>query len=174
MNYEKYNTSERSTCSITDETTGTQIITGGRNLATGVVVSRVTRYDSLGFVEDLPSFNIERLDHGCGTYMIEDGALVLLVVGGYNSGNSDISSTELLPSPSSAWVMANSLPRPLYGMRGVTLAEVHNITRGLGFASGTRDEVYSWTDDAWLEDERAQELPCCVHHPDGYGPNGVL
>ena len=39
-------------------------------------MSRVARYDSLGFVEDLPSFNIERWDHGCGTYMIEDGTLV--------------------------------------------------------------------------------------------------
>jgi len=144
------------TCSIPDQTTETLIITGGRN-ASGVIVSRVARYDTLGFVEELPSINIERWDHGCGAYMKEDGAQVLLVTGGYNKGNSDISSTELLPSPSSAWVMASSLPRALYGMKGVTVAGVLYITGGFGFSSNTRNEVYSWTDDEWLEVGKMKE-----------------
>ena len=41
-----------------------------------MVVPRVARYDTLGFVEELPSINIERWDHGCGAYMRDDGIQV--------------------------------------------------------------------------------------------------
>jgi len=138
------------TCSIPDQTTGTLIITGGRNLGWEETVSSwVTRYDTLGFVEDLPSMNIERYHHGCGAYLREDGTQVLLVAGGYNKVYSPISSTELLTSPSSAWVLANNLPRPMYGIRGVTVSGVLYMT---GF-----NEVYSWTGDAWLEAGKMKE-----------------
>ena len=55
-------------------------------------MSRVARYDGLGFVEDLPSFNIERWDHGCGTYMNEDGTQVR----SWESGNFIINTLKIL------------------------------------------------------------------------------
>jgi len=142
--------SRYATCSIPSQTTGTLVITGGRS-ATGEVVSWATRYDTLGYVEDLPSLNIKRWAHGCGAYLREDGTEVLLVAGGYNKMNDDISSTELFISPSSAWVFANKLPRDMYGMKGVTVGGVLYMIGGFSFSGGIRNEVYSWTEDTWLE-----------------------
>merc|ERR1712098_654694 len=64
-------------CSFPDKTTDTLIITGGQFLG-----SRVTRYSTSGFVEDLPRFNKGRLYHGCGSYLKEDGMQVFMVAGG--------------------------------------------------------------------------------------------
>ena len=50
-------------------------------------MTRVARYDRLGFLEDLPAFNVERWDHGCGAYMKEDGTQV----------RSEVLKKELLP-----------------------------------------------------------------------------
>ena len=59
-------------CSIHDVTTDTLIITGGNETK-----KYVTRYDLLGFVEDLPSLNNGRYAHGCGAYLREDGTQVI-------------------------------------------------------------------------------------------------
>ena len=48
------------------------------------------------------------------------------MAGGY--GDDYISSTEVLASTSSAWVLANSLPRSMDGLRGVTIANSFFIT----------------------------------------------
>ena len=47
---------------------------------------------------------------------------------GGGDGSHRISSTEVLASTSSAWVLANSLPRSLQGLRGVTIANSFFIT----------------------------------------------
>ena len=52
-------------------------------------MTRVARYDRLGFLEDLPAFNVERWDHGCGAYLKEDGTQV----------KSEVLIKELLPQP---------------------------------------------------------------------------
>jgi len=138
-------------CTIVDHTTGTLIVTGGEVGYPYHVVGTVSRYDTLGFVEDLPSMNIERWTHGCGSYLRDDGSQVLLVTGGYNVQWTDVDSTEILPPDSSSWVWAAKLPRQMYGMKGVTLGGVLYMTGGFGFSSSSRDEVYSWTEESWVE-----------------------
>ena len=58
-------------CSFPDKITNTLIMTGGQHIG-----SRVTRYSTSGFVEDLPRLNEGRHNHGCGAYLREDGAHV--------------------------------------------------------------------------------------------------
>ena len=57
---------------------------------------------------------------------------MLLVTGGLTLSDypiiDSLSSTELLPSTTSAWVVAKPLPRTLYGMKGVTLGGVLYLT----------------------------------------------
>ena len=50
------------------------------------------------------------------------------MAGGGDDDYNSISSTEVLASTSSAWVLANSLPRSMYGLRGVTIANSFFIT----------------------------------------------
>ena len=39
----------------------------------------VSRYDTAGFVEDLPSLNEGRYDHGCGAYTGDTGEQVIVI-----------------------------------------------------------------------------------------------
>ena len=94
---------------------------------------------------------------------------MFLVAGGLDLSDypiiDSLSSTEVLSTTSSAWVVANPLPRTLYGMKGVTLGGVLYIT-GIAYVwkvyadiwlsggsdgNGARDEVYSWTGESWVE-----------------------
>ena len=124
-------------CSIPDKTTDTIIITGGIN-----TTNTVTRYDGLGFLEDLPSLTDGRYDHGCGAYVTEDGiqvsciinytlysacCQVYLVAGGHN-GDDYLSSTEILSTTISTWVLANPLPRKMSGVSSLSLAGVLYMT----------------------------------------------
>ena len=63
----------RRACSISDYTTDTVIITGG-----WYAMSTVTRYDISGFLEDLPSLNEGRDNHGCAAFSREDSTLVFV------------------------------------------------------------------------------------------------
>merc|ERR1719369_1453224 len=119
-------------CSIPDQTTNTLVITGGY-----FTMDRVSRYDQLGFLEDLPSLNFGKWNHGCGAYLREDGTQVLLVAGGdvFNT-----TPTEILPSDSSSWVLANPLPRKIYGVRGINVGGVLYMTGGYDDTSD-RDEI---------------------------------
>ena len=111
------------------------IITGG---------DTVSRYSTLGFLEDLPALNEYRRNHGCGAYSSEDGTQVrllsdicnfdihhiqtLLVTGGLNGFGEPLATTEILTSSSSVWSLATPLPRTLHGLRGVTLDGALYIT----------------------------------------------
>ena len=61
----------RNACAIADLTSDSVIVTGGYN-----TMHNVSRYDLLGWVEDLPPLLNGRTDHGCGAYMKEDGSQV--------------------------------------------------------------------------------------------------
>ena len=105
----------------------------------------VSRYNTDGFVEDLPSLNEGRYYHGCGVYTVDSGDQVIvityntlyycyykycqvfLVTGGLDESGY-LSSTELLTSSTSSWTMANNLPRSMYAMRGVTLGGILYMT----------------------------------------------
>ena len=92
-------------------------------------------------MEDLPSLNEGRSDHGCGVYSVDTGdqvsitlyycyykhCQVFLVTGGWGESGR-LSSTELLTSSTSSWTMANNLPRSMSGVRGVTLGGVLYMT----------------------------------------------
>ena len=60
-------TSYRRACGFADEDDDTYIITGGsHNYETKTTVSR---YNTDGWMEDLPSLNNGRSGHACGTYL---------------------------------------------------------------------------------------------------------
>ena len=53
---------------------------------------------------------------------------VYLVTGGLGWSDGYLSSTELLTSTTSRWIMANNLPRSMAGMSGVTLGGLLYMT----------------------------------------------
>ena len=61
----------RYSCSIHDETTNTLVITGGY-----YTLHNVSRYDTLGYLEELPSLINARWNHACGAYLREDNTQV--------------------------------------------------------------------------------------------------
>ena len=104
----------------------------------------VSRYGTAGYIEDLPSLNQGRYNHGCGAYTDDSGEQViaitlhytvyyqqyyqvLMVAGGWG-GSNYLSSTEMLTRTSSTWVMVNNLPRRISGVRGVTLGNILYMT----------------------------------------------
>ena len=62
----------RYTCSIVDS--DTLLVTGGYDTE-----RTVSRYDTTGFVEDLPSLYAGRWDHGCGAYTGDTGEQVIVI-----------------------------------------------------------------------------------------------
>merc|ERR1712123_58054 len=105
LNYET-----RGSCTIEDDDTNSIIITGGMG-------DEVTRYDLLGYLEDLPSMLRIRNAHGCGSYLNSDGAQVLLAAGGFDHVAYEyMASTELLTVGSDVWTMATPLPGFMYCM----------------------------------------------------------
>ena len=54
---------------LEDKSTDSIIVTGGMG-------NEVTRYDLLGYLEDLPSMLRIRNNHGCGSYVNSDGTQV--------------------------------------------------------------------------------------------------
>ena len=118
-------------------TSDTVVVTGGLHTRT-----RVTRYGTAGVLESLPSLREGRYTHGCGAYRQAGDqvrqwylylhciqAQVIIVAGGY--GEHRLSSTEILRSSSSSWVLTSPLPRQLSGLRGATVDQVFLIT-GMG------------------------------------------
>jgi len=135
-------------CSIVDS--GTLLVTGG------VYTQRtVSRYNTAGFVEDLPALNEGRYDHGCGAYTGDTGEQVFLVTGGYNGAGGSLSSTEVWSSSSSSWTMATNLPRSMTGIRGVTLGGVLYMTGG--YDGDFYDGIYQWTGTDWEEVGKMKE-----------------
>ena len=61
----------RQACAIPDMITDSVFITGGYNTQ-----HMVSRYDMMGWVEDLPQLIEGRWDHGCGSYLRVDGTQV--------------------------------------------------------------------------------------------------
>jgi len=140
----------RNACSMRDLTSSSLIITGGYKTK-----HTVSRYDSQGFVEDLPSLVKGRSKHGCASYLREDGTQVLLVAGGDNGGylNDHEASTEVLTADSSTWTLANPLPTALIGLQGVTLGGRVYMTGGYTEDDDLVSDILVWLDEeqAWEE-----------------------
>merc|ERR1712107_139187 len=92
------------------------IMTGGVGTPT-----TVSRYSQTGWIEDLPSLNTGRYNHGCSTYLDSNNQQIYLVTGG-SSGSIYLSSTEQLVKGGGSWtIKENSLPARLYSLRSITL-----------------------------------------------------
>ena len=61
----------RDACSVPDSATNTVVVTGGF-----WTMTTVSRYGREGYIEDLPSLNTGRKNHGCAGYRQQFGALV--------------------------------------------------------------------------------------------------
>jgi len=138
-------------CSIADLTSESGIITGGYHGHPYYLSNKVTRYDKLGFLENLPSLLIGRTMHGCGAYLREeDGTQVLLVAGGAATTHDIIDSTEILISGQSVWSLTNPLPKKLTGIRtAVTSVEGKLYLTG-GYdddAEEESNEVITWVEE---------------------------
>jgi len=108
----KYNLSEA--CSIQfDEYV---IITGGLYTYT-----TVSKYNSNGWVTDLPQLITGRRSHGCSHFYSNSNTLVYLVAGGIASDDSHLSSTEIFSDGSLNWSYAEDLPSQRHGLAGITL-----------------------------------------------------
>jgi len=140
-------------CAIKDQTSNSVVITGGDYLFKSK--NTVSRYGLTGFIEDMPSMNVERKWHGCGSYFRKDGTQVLLVAGGTEAYDhlEGHTSTELLIGSSSDWVFSKPLPRPHFLMGSVTMDGVVYFTGGMEnfLYDNIYDEILAWIDEAWVE-----------------------
>jgi len=102
------------------------VITGGRDISSpGGVLRTVTRYSRTGQTETLPQLNVARYYHACGSYLTDEGDMVLLVTGGEQwSGVRDIAldSTEALEDiMAGTWRLTAPLPSGRYGLRAASV-----------------------------------------------------
>jgi len=78
-------------------------------------------YDINGFVEELPSLNTPRKEHGCGHYKNNDDKVVYLVTGGYLIYEY-LDSTELLIKGDESWIISEKkLPTGRFGLVGISI-----------------------------------------------------
>ena len=65
-------------CAIGDDETGTVLITGGRIYSDSgtAVTSRVSRYNTTGWMEDIAELNQARAVHACSSYLRQNGERV--------------------------------------------------------------------------------------------------
>lgn len=96
------------------------IITGGRYTRT-----TVSQYSPAGHVSDLPSLNVGRWYHACGTFVSSNFEQVYLVTGG-----TYLSSTEVLTAGGDKWTFAGELPHALRGIKAVSINNVIIATGG--------------------------------------------
>ena len=72
-----FSTRKFSACGISDEETGTVLITGGYNGSESKSLTRVSRYNTTGWVEDIAELNIARANHACSSYISQSGERVI-------------------------------------------------------------------------------------------------
>merc|ERR1712062_498931 len=101
------------------------VITGGYKTLT-----TASQYSQEGWLRDLPPLQQGRYYHGCSYFQSVDGTKTLLVTGGRDGSNSDLSSTELLVGNASAWAITGELPTPRYGLRGTNINNKVLMTGG--------------------------------------------
>jgi len=101
------------------------IITGG-----SYTMTTVSRYNMIGWVEDLPSLNHRgRMGHACGHYYSLSNELFYLVTGGWDGGNY-LATTEIMSSGSGGWKSVGRLPSVRHSPRGITVANRIFVTGG--------------------------------------------
>merc|ERR550539_1365790 len=67
------------------------VITGGIDYSSpDWALRRVTRYSRTGQTETLPQLKVGRWNHACGSYLTDEGDMVLLVTGGWQYSGSGV------------------------------------------------------------------------------------
>merc|ERR1711971_1012685 len=95
----------------------------------------------------MPSLNTGRGNHGCTNYYTGEEQ-VLLVTGGFGFGFLD--STEVL-RPGSEWqeITSARLPRPLAGVRVITVNNNRVLLFGGRGSDDTSEEILEYKDGRW-------------------------
>jgi len=119
------------------------IVTGGYYSTT-----KVSKYSTSGWIEDLPELNEGRYDQGCGFFYNDDMERVFLVAGGY----SVISSTETLVEGGEAWNFQERLPSDQGALRGISLPDTVLMTGGEAYKGG-----YHVLDDVLMFDSKTSD-----------------
>merc|ERR1719317_1644168 len=137
-------------CAITDTETDSFILTGGYQTPTAT--KNVSRYKQNGFVEELPSLNHGRDQHGCGSYRDKKtGTLVLIVAGGrtfidYNTiqrKQVEERTTEKLEVGDNSWRVIKPLPRQM--VRYPKFVSMNN--KLFIFGSGNREDILEFDNE---------------------------
>merc|ERR1712013_552422 len=108
--------------------------------------TEVSRYDTLGWLEDLPSMVRIRNNHGCGAYTDSQGNQVLIAAGGWDHVEFEyLDSTEILVSGSGAWSLTTPLPTVMYAMKTATVDNKVFMTGGRLRNMGTdTNNIWEW------------------------------
>jgi len=158
------------------------IITGGswiNSKGETVATKTVDRYNSKGFVEDLPEMNVARRSHGCG-YLYQEGKKVLVVAGGYQSwGNAAVDEekyamflTERLILGENGWKIVAPLPQPMYGFASASLND--KIYLIVGDISSSELSMIEYDGKEW--DETLQDSYMNIitsWSPNSHGNNAI-
>jgi len=136
----KYPTMQACSIPLGDEV----VLTGGWNTLT-----TVSLYNRGGWVRDMPSLNTGRKLHGCTSYST-GGEQVLLVTGGWDDGRNNLDSTEVL-RPGSEWqeITSARLPRPMWGVRVITVDNRVLLFGGEDVGYEDSDEILEYKDGRW-------------------------
>merc|ERR1711915_84414 len=121
-----------------------------------VATKKVVRYNSKGFVENLPETNVARRSHGCG-YLYQDGKKVLVVAGGFQGrGNVAVDEekfamfiTERLILGENGWKIVAPLPQPMYGFASASLND--KIYLIVGDISSSEVSIIEYDGKEWDE-----------------------
>merc|ERR1719158_469692 len=98
----------------------------------------------------MPSLNTGRSGHGCTTYST-GGEQVLLVTGGYDDGLPYLDSTEVLRGSGWQEITSARLPRPLDGVKVITVSNRVLLFGGYIGGPEHNDDVleYNKDGDTW-------------------------
>jgi len=148
------------------------LLTGGSD-SQGNDTSRISRYSSDSWLQDLDDLNTGRSGHACGWYTDTEGKRTNIVAGGYSYG-SYLDSVELLVDGENGWTYGSPLPKPLMALRGVTVMSQFYITGGK-YYEGDIDKYedaiqlfqeYGWTTVGHMNVSRAYHAVSVVNFDD--------
>merc|ERR1712029_1215594 len=119
-------------------------MTGG-----SLYLTTVSRYSQTGWMEDLPSLNTGRYDHGCGTYLDSNNQQIYLVTGGRSGLSTYHSSTEQLVKGGGSWtIKEDSLPARMRGLRTISFNNQIFTTGGYDQDSSLHsDKILVWEEE---------------------------
>jgi len=125
------------------------VVTGGDD-GSSRGLTTVAEYTGEGAVTYLPVMNTGRRNHACTKFLNDNGEITLLVTGGRDQTNSEVSSTEIYVD--STWLYAASLPSARHTHVSITLNNSVFVIGGRG-GDSYLDEIlrYNGTTDSWID-----------------------